>query len=286
MADRPLRPATRRCLGEPLPHQQADRPRDPPKAPEPFLNAPCGALRVLGINPGFPGLFPSSGQVSHVLRTRSPLSHWDRSPGIVRLACIKHAASVRPEPGSNSPSRPHQGDPRAYLTRSKSPCHASTRWKYPLAQQLAGIDAASLIGKPANNTANVCVTVMSDLTRLCGSISGYRSNSQSPALAFIVLCSVVKERCDHVKRQHASTRSPLYGMSTEVLKPLQRCLTSAKRRRATLQAARVPKQPLTPEFGDICPFVLAQPTTSKCQSFLPRLRSRYLPWRRSPAVGK
>jgi hypothetical protein len=78
-----------------------------------------------------------------------------------------------------------------------------------LAQQLAGIDAASLIGKPANNAANVCVTVMSDLTRLCGSISGYRGNSQSPALAFIVLCSVVKERCDHVKRQHASTRSPL-----------------------------------------------------------------------------
>ena len=103
MADRPLRPATRRCLGEPLPHQQADRPRDPPKAPEHFLSAPCDALRVLGINPGFPGLFPSSGQVSHVLRTRSPLSHWDRSPGIVRLACIKHAASVRPEPGSNSP---------------------------------------------------------------------------------------------------------------------------------------------------------------------------------------
>ena len=120
VADRPLRPATRRCLGEPLPHQQADRPRDPPGAPEPFLSAPCDALRVLGINPGFPGLFPSPGQVSHVLRTRSPLSHWDRSPGIVRLACIKHAASVRPEPGSNSPSRscaltrrPQQHDRRA-----------------------------------------------------------------------------------------------------------------------------------------------------------------------------
>ena len=24
----------------------------------------------------------------------------------VRLACVRHAASVRPEPGSNSPSRP------------------------------------------------------------------------------------------------------------------------------------------------------------------------------------
>ena len=32
MADRPLRPATRRRLGGPLPHQQADRPRVPPEA--------------------------------------------------------------------------------------------------------------------------------------------------------------------------------------------------------------------------------------------------------------
>src|SRR6202044_3106576 len=32
VADRPLRPATRRRLGGPLPHQQADRPRVPPEA--------------------------------------------------------------------------------------------------------------------------------------------------------------------------------------------------------------------------------------------------------------
>ena len=127
MADRPLRPATRRCLGEPLPHQQADRPRDPPGAPEPFLSAPCDALRVLGINPGFPGLFPSPGQVSHVLRTRSPLSHWDRSPGIVRLACIKHAASVRPEPGSNSPSK-SQTDISQSLKSVAFPC--TSRMKF------------------------------------------------------------------------------------------------------------------------------------------------------------
>src|SRR5690606_41077813 len=31
---RPLRPATRRRLGEPLPHQQADRPRAHPAPPE------------------------------------------------------------------------------------------------------------------------------------------------------------------------------------------------------------------------------------------------------------
>ncbi|EFE73545.1 conserved hypothetical protein [Streptomyces filamentosus NRRL 15998] len=37
-----------------------------------------------------------------MLLTRSPLIH-HRSDFIVRLACVKHAASVRPEPGSNSP---------------------------------------------------------------------------------------------------------------------------------------------------------------------------------------
>src|ERR1700736_4828990 len=31
---------------------------------------------------------------------------------LVRLACVKHAASVRPEPGSNSPSRPQSLAPK------------------------------------------------------------------------------------------------------------------------------------------------------------------------------
>ena len=178
MADRPLRPATRRCLGEPLPHQLADRPRDPPGAPEPFLSAPGDALRVLGINPGFPGLFPSPGQVSHVLRTRSPLSHWDRSPGIVRLACIKHAASVRPEPGSNSPSRSHHSDTRPLRHDRRAPAAIQRGGKLPLTQQLAGIVATVSSGKPSETIAiKWCVTAMSGLTRVCGSIGGYVSNS-------------------------------------------------------------------------------------------------------------
>ena len=37
VADHPLRTATRLRLGEPLPHQQADRPRDPLKAPSQAL---------------------------------------------------------------------------------------------------------------------------------------------------------------------------------------------------------------------------------------------------------
>jgi hypothetical protein len=60
-----------------------------------------------GISTSFLELSQTSGQVSHVLLTRSPLGlpqccHW-MDPA--RLACIRHAASVRPEPGSNSPSK-------------------------------------------------------------------------------------------------------------------------------------------------------------------------------------
>ena len=45
----------------------------------------------------------SSGQVTHVLLRRSPRWAPRRTPA-ARLACLRHAASVRPEPGSNSPS--------------------------------------------------------------------------------------------------------------------------------------------------------------------------------------
>ena len=80
MADRPLRPATRRCLGRPLPYQLADKPRAHPTAQRYFLEGPCGPTRSSGINPGFPGLSRSVGQITHVLLTRSPLRHIDGLP--------------------------------------------------------------------------------------------------------------------------------------------------------------------------------------------------------------
>ena len=44
------------------------------------------------------------GQVAYVLLTRSPLTCGKQALlKSVRLACIRHAASVHPEPGSNSP---------------------------------------------------------------------------------------------------------------------------------------------------------------------------------------
>ena len=49
-------------------------------------------------------LSPSEGQVAYALLTRLPLSSKEQALlRSVRLACVKHAASVRPEPGSNSP---------------------------------------------------------------------------------------------------------------------------------------------------------------------------------------
>ena len=57
---------------------------------------------ISGIRPRFRSLSRSEGQITHVLLTRSPLVY-PRKGLTARLACVKHAASVRPEPGSNSP---------------------------------------------------------------------------------------------------------------------------------------------------------------------------------------
>ena len=99
MAGHPLGPATRRSLGEPLPHQLADRPRSSPSAPCGFHlqgMPPEGRTRYYpAVGPAIPRRWTNSSRVTHPFAT-DPC-------GSVRLACVKHAASVRPEPGSNSP---------------------------------------------------------------------------------------------------------------------------------------------------------------------------------------
>ena len=65
---------------------------------------------ISGISPRFRGLSQSQGQVTHALLTRSPLDYPRRGLS-ARLACVKHAASVRPEPGSNSPSKNNEKNP-------------------------------------------------------------------------------------------------------------------------------------------------------------------------------
>ena len=102
MADHPLRPATDHRLGRPLPHQPANQTQPLLKAPRGFPAAPLGASGyavLAAISDGYP---PLQGR----LATRY-------SPGrrsnaladtLARLALIRHAASVYPEPGSNSPT--------------------------------------------------------------------------------------------------------------------------------------------------------------------------------------
>ena len=103
MAVRPLRPATDHCLGGPLPRQLANRPRPPLPAYCCFDPQEFHPRMLCGISPGFPELSPTRRQVSHVLLTRSPLYSRGCPRFLVRLACVRHAASVRSEPGSNSP---------------------------------------------------------------------------------------------------------------------------------------------------------------------------------------
>ena len=67
-----------------------------------FHHHPMREVVVSGINHRFRWLSQSQGQITHVLLTRSPLVY-PRKGLTARLACVKHAASVRPEPGSNSP---------------------------------------------------------------------------------------------------------------------------------------------------------------------------------------
>ena len=67
----------------------------------PFPYTPCGVKGLCGISSRFQLLSPCTGQVTHALLTRPPLS-FPRKKSSVRLACVKHAASVYPEPGSNS----------------------------------------------------------------------------------------------------------------------------------------------------------------------------------------
>ena len=105
MTDRPLRPATDQSLGEPLPHQLANRARAPPTASLRTLSPAAEATGIsCGISPAFAGVSPSVGQVAHVLLTRAPCAHplYCYRKLRTRLACVKHAASVRSEPGSNS----------------------------------------------------------------------------------------------------------------------------------------------------------------------------------------
>ena len=102
LADRALTPATRLRLGGPLPHQLPDGTQARPLVTEVFrcsteVKQPHAVLAR--ISPGCPP------PVGRLLTRYSAVCHSRTPPKrglLVRLACIRRAASVRPEPGSNS----------------------------------------------------------------------------------------------------------------------------------------------------------------------------------------
>ena len=73
------------------------------KRKNPLVHGTCVPRTTFGISTPFGMLSPSFRQVAHALLTRLPLGFHSKLFSPVRLACVKHAASVRPEPGSNSP---------------------------------------------------------------------------------------------------------------------------------------------------------------------------------------
>ena len=167
MADRPLRPATDRRLGRPLPHQLPNRTQAAPKAHYCFV-----PQDICGISPSFPGLSPTSG---HIPTRYSPVRHshcW---------ACDLHVLSMPPafalsqdqtlrfihQPGLNPtsyeppcthsltdihPSRPKQPD-----TKPDHPRHPSSRQntRAPTAHPTPSTSSPS--EPPANKALNTAI---------------------------------------------------------------------------------------------------------------------------------
>ena len=102
---RPLRPATDHRLGEPLPHQLANQTRAPLQTPglaTPALISTCSKAGCYAVLASLSGRYPplegrSPTCYSPVCHSTHGLLHFR-----VRLACVRHAASVDSEPGSNS----------------------------------------------------------------------------------------------------------------------------------------------------------------------------------------
>ena len=105
MGDHPLRPPSHHRLGEPLPHQLTNDPQAHLQAPRKAFNN-CGHVAPLHHAVLAPLSRSYSPPAGRLLTCYSPVRqshHRASSMNPLRLACVKPAASVRPEPGSNSP---------------------------------------------------------------------------------------------------------------------------------------------------------------------------------------
>ena len=105
----------------------------------------------------FQPLSTTYGQIAHVLLTRSPLGHLEQALlDLVRLACIRHAASVHPEPGSNSP---FDFSSRCHLTSIVS---SFQNWRFVL-----GFFYSVRFSKISFLHRFACLTILPQLGGLC-----------------------------------------------------------------------------------------------------------------------
>ena len=81
--------------------------RQPSRSLASFDHRPSKNRMLCGISPPFGRLSPTQRLVTHALLTRLPLYSPPEGDFRVRLACIRHAASVDSEPGSNSQVEKH-----------------------------------------------------------------------------------------------------------------------------------------------------------------------------------
>jgi hypothetical protein len=109
VADHPLRPAIDHRLGRQLPHQLANRTQAPPQA----TSLPL-ALRLHAVLAPVSQSYPPP--MDRFLRDTHPSA--TTAETVVRLACVKHAASVRSEPGSNSQVHPSQATKMTQLKQT------------------------------------------------------------------------------------------------------------------------------------------------------------------------
>ena len=120
-------------------------------------------MRLCGISSHFWLLSPSIRQVTHALLTRPPLetdqicrSFNEMFP--VRLACVKHAASVHPEPGSNSLikcSLMHSRQPTS-LVISRHYCLISFHSKMNCIKKFSRIVCVSLFSYQGYSLSALC----------------------------------------------------------------------------------------------------------------------------------
>ena len=143
MAVHPLRPATHRRLGGPLPRQLANGPRThlPALPQELSYHLPLYVVshsvlsHVSMCYPKLEGRLSTC--YSPVRRSRVPKDL------TARLACLKRAASVRSEPGSNSPLSKVREQVPAYFFLTSLSCHTRTNRLFSFSVRFLELTEAS-----------------------------------------------------------------------------------------------------------------------------------------------